>query len=100
MGRLPAILIEAIKGGHVSLEKVDTTLELLRADAVVGVKAHFDGKTLTNWQPTKFTGEGAVKVEDGQVILEAGRPTGFVRLQVMLDCVIGRLVAVDRPRGG
>ncbi|MDT5076199.1 MAG: hypothetical protein QOJ80_836, partial [Mycobacterium sp.] len=32
----------------------------------------FDGKTLTNWQPTKFTGEGAVKVENGQVILEAG----------------------------
>ena len=32
----------------------------------------FDGKTLTNWQPTKFTGEGAVKVENGQVILETG----------------------------
>ena len=32
----------------------------------------FDG-TLTNWMPTKFIGEGAVKVEDGQVILEAGR---------------------------
>ena len=33
----------------------------------------FDGKTLTNWQPTKFVGEGAVKVENGQIILEAGR---------------------------
>jgi hypothetical protein len=33
----------------------------------------FDGKTLTNWQATKFTGEGAVKVENGQIILEAGR---------------------------
>ena len=33
----------------------------------------FDGKTLTNWQPTKFGGEGAVKVEDGQMVLEAGR---------------------------
>ena len=33
----------------------------------------FDGKTLTNWRPTKFMGEGAVKVENGQVILEAGR---------------------------
>lgn len=32
----------------------------------------FDGKTLTNWQPTKFAGAGAVKVENGQVILEAG----------------------------
>jgi hypothetical protein len=33
----------------------------------------FDGKTLTNWQSTKFIGEGAVKVENGQIILEAGR---------------------------
>ncbi len=32
----------------------------------------FDGQTLTNWQPTKFIGEGAVKVEAGQIILEAG----------------------------
>jgi hypothetical protein len=41
VGKLPRILGEAIRGGHVSLEKVDTTLELLRADAVVGVKAVF-----------------------------------------------------------
>ena len=33
----------------------------------------FDGRTLTNWQSTKFTGEGTVKVEDGRLILEAGR---------------------------
>jgi 3-keto-disaccharide hydrolase len=33
----------------------------------------FDGKTLTNWQSTRFSGEGAVKVESGQIILEAGR---------------------------
>ena len=32
----------------------------------------FDGKTLANWQATKFSGEGAVKVENGQIILEAG----------------------------
>jgi hypothetical protein len=32
----------------------------------------FDGKTLTNWQPTKFVGEGVVKVENGQIILETG----------------------------
>jgi hypothetical protein len=50
VGRLPAILAEAIRGGHVSLEKVDTTLELLRADAVVGVKGFFDAnkKNLTS----------------------------------------------------
>lgn len=33
----------------------------------------FDGKTLTNWQPSKFTGAGEVKVENGQVVIEAGR---------------------------
>jgi hypothetical protein len=32
----------------------------------------FDGKTLTNWQSTRFFGEGIVTVEDGQIILEAG----------------------------
>jgi mono/diheme cytochrome c family protein len=48
VGKLPAILVEAIKGGHVSLEKVETTLELLRANAVVGVKATFDGKRMTS----------------------------------------------------
>jgi hypothetical protein len=32
----------------------------------------FDGKTLKNWQPTKFGGGGAVKVEDGQIVLEMG----------------------------
>jgi hypothetical protein len=38
----------------------------------------FDGKTLTNWKPTKFGSEGAVKVENGQIILETGNaPTGI-----------------------
>ena len=40
--KLPAILVEAIRGRSVSLERVETTLELLRADAVVGVKGFFD----------------------------------------------------------
>jgi hypothetical protein len=45
-GKLPAILAEAIKGRHVDLDKAETTLELLRADSVVGVKAFFDGKQI------------------------------------------------------
>ena len=32
----------------------------------------FDGKTLGNWKPTNFGGEGAVRVEDGQIVLEIG----------------------------
>ena len=50
IAKLPRILGEAIKGGHVSLDKAETTLELLRADAVVGVKAFVgpDRKTITS----------------------------------------------------
>ncbi len=33
----------------------------------------FDSKTLTNWQLTKFVGAGAVKVENGEIILDAGK---------------------------
>lgn len=33
----------------------------------------FDGKTLANWRPTKFSGEGEVKVEDGRIVLHTGR---------------------------
>jgi hypothetical protein len=50
VGRLPAILVEAIKGRSVNLDRVETTLELLRANAVVGVKAFVaaDRKTITS----------------------------------------------------
>jgi hypothetical protein len=41
-GALPKILLEAIKGGHVSLEKTKTTIELLKANAVVGLTGFFD----------------------------------------------------------
>ena len=42
IGKLPKILGEVLKKGSVSLEKPETTLELLQADAVVGVKAIVD----------------------------------------------------------
>jgi hypothetical protein len=34
----------------------------------------FDGKTLGKWASTKFSGEGAVKVEAGQIVLDTGQP--------------------------
>lgn len=40
--------------------------------ADTGWEPLFDGRTLKNWASTKFGGEGAVKVEDGQVILAMG----------------------------
>ncbi len=42
VGKLPRILAEVIREGAVSLDNPETTLELLRADAVVGVKGVFD----------------------------------------------------------
>ena len=33
----------------------------------------FDGKTLTNWQPSKFHGQGPVTIENGDIILAAGK---------------------------
>ena len=32
----------------------------------------FDGRTLANWERTPFGGEGAVEVENGQIILKTG----------------------------
>ncbi len=37
-----------------------------------GWRPLFDGKTLAGWKGTEFVGEGPVKVEDGQILLEAG----------------------------
>jgi hypothetical protein len=40
---LNRIVANAIRGGSASLDEVQTTLELLKADAVIGVKAFYDG---------------------------------------------------------
>lgn len=40
--KIPALLVEVLKEGSVDLDDPDTTLELLRANAVVGVKGVFD----------------------------------------------------------
>src|ERR1051326_8615176 len=50
IGKLPSILVEVLKKGSVSLEKPETTVELLKADSVVGVKAFFDkgGRKMTS----------------------------------------------------
>lgn len=34
----------------------------------------FDGKALGSWQASTFGGDGAVRVDNGQVILETGKP--------------------------
>ncbi|HEX5759966.1 MAG TPA: hypothetical protein VF121_12310 [Thermoanaerobaculia bacterium] len=47
VGKLPKILVEAIQEGNVSLENPETTAALLRAQAVVGIKAVVDGEKIT-----------------------------------------------------
>jgi hypothetical protein len=42
--KVPRLLVEVLKEGAVSLDDPDTTLELLRANAVLGVKGVFDEK--------------------------------------------------------
>ena len=44
-----------------------------QAQPDAGWQALFDGKTLNNWQPSKFSAEGAVKVEDGRIVLDTGK---------------------------
>ena len=42
------------------------------AAGTAGWQPLFDGKTLTDWQSTKFIGEAAVKVDNGRIVLEPG----------------------------
>jgi hypothetical protein len=44
VGAVPKLLVEVLQEGAVSLDNPETTLELLRANAVVGVKGVFDSK--------------------------------------------------------
>jgi hypothetical protein len=44
--KLPGTLADAIRAGRVDLDRAETTLELLRADSVIGVKAFFDGEKI------------------------------------------------------
>jgi hypothetical protein len=48
VAKVPDILMEVLKDGDVSLTDPDTTLELLRADAVVGVKGYFEGEKMVS----------------------------------------------------
>jgi mono/diheme cytochrome c family protein len=42
VGAVPKVLVEVLKGGAVSLDNPDTTVELLRANAVIGVTGFFN----------------------------------------------------------
>ncbi len=44
--KLPRILLESLRGGHASLNNPATTVELIRANSVVGVKGFFENGKL------------------------------------------------------
>ena len=46
---------------------------LLTAQPDAAWRPLFDGKTLANWQSSKFSGEGAVTIEDGRIVLDTGK---------------------------
>lgn len=48
--------------------------EKAKDDGFTKTKKLFDGKTLDGWKQTQFGGEGEVRVENGQIILEMGDP--------------------------
>jgi hypothetical protein len=52
----------------------DVSAQAPATPAESGWQPLFDGKTLANWQTTKFAGDGGVTVENGQIILGTGRP--------------------------
>jgi hypothetical protein len=66
-------------------------------------RAEMEASETKGLLPRKVSGEPALQRIDSSVvaqILAAERSAGILRLQVMLDSVIGRLVAVDPPPAG
>jgi hypothetical protein len=63
-----------------TLALVRTTLVLATAVSALSAQtpassgdAIFDGKTLTNWKPSSFVGQGKVTVENGEIVLASGK---------------------------
>ena len=70
-GLLPRILFEALRGGSVSLEDPKTTVELLRANSVVGVTGFFEqGKLRSDWDSVR-----TVPFDRGQLVCPRHRTT-------------------------
>jgi hypothetical protein len=77
---MPSLLVRFCRGSlltlFMSVLALGATAEQALAQAPADASKWqplFDGKTLASWESSKFTGEGAVKVESGQIVLEAGR---------------------------
>jgi hypothetical protein len=72
---VPARARRAIAAGLLLMGCLDATIAgQATKPSEAGWQPLFDGKTLGKWSSTKFSGEGAVKVEAGQIVLETGQP--------------------------
>jgi Domain of Unknown Function (DUF1080) len=72
-GRLVLVAVMALAASSWTGQQAQTPAPQAPGQAAdAGAEPLFDGKTLANWQPTKFRGAGGVKVENGQIVLESG----------------------------
>jgi hypothetical protein len=70
----PATLVAVALAMLVSAAVVSRADEPAKKAAEKGVTSLFDGKTLGNWKPTKFGGEGEIEVADGRIVMRQGNP--------------------------
>ena len=70
-GVVPALVVCLALTGAVGFSPAGRAAQAGKG-AETGWQPLFDGKTLTNWQVTKFSGEGPVTVKDGQITLASG----------------------------
>jgi hypothetical protein len=63
VGRLPLVLLALASCSALSAQSQPTAW-----------RAMFDGKTLQNWRETLYTDRGEVRVENGTIVMGAGKP--------------------------
>lgn len=62
------------KGAGVKPQAANSAAAPAQAPDKDGWKPLFDGKTLKGWKVTDFGGQGAVKAEEGKMVLSMGQP--------------------------
>ena len=73
-GRVVVALLVLAGGltGHEAVRHAVGAEEAKPAAKVLEWKSLFDGKTLKNWESSKFGGEGEVSVKDGMIVMQQG----------------------------
>ncbi|MEX2215556.1 MAG: DUF1080 domain-containing protein [Phycisphaeraceae bacterium] len=58
----------------------------------------FDGKTMGNWKPTNFGGEGEVEIKDGTMIIHLGAPISGVTWQGQPPAKVNYEISLEAQR--